>query len=261
MNKYRPHGSRKELMKIGTKSLLFGVHQIIIHPICVYRAWRYLYGRPKWREVICIIIHDWGYFGKPNIDGPEGSRHPEYAARLATKLFGIRYGDLCLYHSRHYARDAVQEPSKLCWADKLSIIMEPKWFYLFRARISGELREFREEAAADGFMSIDQTDSVWYDWISGFMAEMGRLNSRPYGRIQGKTTAHIIRLLFAMPTPLYLPREKEIIECCIDEHNAYAYYDWFRRETLKIADILEKRGHIITRPIITEPIRDFMDRR
>lgn len=60
------------LFPVGTRSLLFGVHQFLWHPWTVYRAWRYLYGKPTWREVVCIFLHDLGYFGKPNMDGEEG---------------------------------------------------------------------------------------------------------------------------------------------------------------------------------------------
>ncbi|MCK5235828.1 MAG: hypothetical protein KAR06_02490, partial [Deltaproteobacteria bacterium] len=60
---------------VGTKSLLFGVHQFIWHPITVLIAWCKLYGWPTWPELVCIIVHDWGYWGKPNMDGPEGEKH------------------------------------------------------------------------------------------------------------------------------------------------------------------------------------------
>lgn len=56
-------------MKTGTKSLLFGVHQFIWHPLTVLLAWIKLYGWPAWEELVCIIIHDWGYWGKSNMDG------------------------------------------------------------------------------------------------------------------------------------------------------------------------------------------------
>ena len=75
-------------MKIGTKSLLFGIHQIFWHPYVVLRAWVYLYGRPSFKEMVCIFIHDWGYFGKPNLDGAEGSLHPMLGENIAHFLFG-----------------------------------------------------------------------------------------------------------------------------------------------------------------------------
>ena len=134
---------KRKWFPVGRRSLLFGVHQFLWHPWTVYQAWRRLYGRPNWREAVCIVIHDWGYWFAPNIDGPEGQRHPEWGARIARRWLGDAYGDLVLYHSRHYARLHGKAPSKLCWADKLSILYEPKWFYLLRATLSGEIREYR----------------------------------------------------------------------------------------------------------------------
>ena len=91
-------------MNVGTRSLLFGIHQFIWHPIVVWRAWKYLYGRPTWKEIVCIIIHDWGYWGKPNLDGPEGVEHPLHGANLAMRWFGDRYWNLCAGHSRSYIK-------------------------------------------------------------------------------------------------------------------------------------------------------------
>lgn len=152
-------------MKVGKKSLLFGVHQFIWHPLTVLLAWWKLYGRPSWKEAFCILIHDWGYWFSSDMDGPEGRRHPEFAARLAGTLFGSKYNLLCLYHSRHYARNTGAEPSKLCWADKLSIIFEPWWLYLPRAWLSGELKEYRQVAAKAGFIPLSASNRQWFDAI------------------------------------------------------------------------------------------------
>lgn len=71
-------------MTTGTKSLLFGVHQFLWHPLTVLLAWVYLYRSfPNPKELLCIFVHDWGYWGCPNMDGPEGERHPERAATHA----------------------------------------------------------------------------------------------------------------------------------------------------------------------------------
>lgn len=75
-------------MKIGTKSLLFGVHQVFIHPWFVAWAWWKLYGFPfDPRLWVAFIVHDWGYLGKPNMDRPEGEEHPHFAAHLMYRLF------------------------------------------------------------------------------------------------------------------------------------------------------------------------------
>ena len=161
-------------MKRGTKSLLFGVHHVLIHPFVVWLAWCRLYGLPSWRECICILIHDWGYWGCPDMDGDEGERHPKLGADVAYVLFGRDYYKLCLYHSRHYARWRFREPSKLCYADKLSIAYEPAWFYLLRARLSGELLEYRRLAAVAGFIPLAATDREWFFWVQDRLATIGR---------------------------------------------------------------------------------------
>ncbi|WP_157373756.1 hypothetical protein [Thermobacillus composti] len=166
---------------MGSRSLIFGVHQFLWHPYTVYRAWKSLYGRPNWREFICIIIHDWGYWNSPNMDGPEGRRHPETGARIARWLLGQEYGDLVLYHSRHYARQLGIPPSKLCWADKLSVIYEPKWFYLLRAKLSGEIHEYRINGKHE--FGLDRSHSEWFDWLQGELvklAEAKRGDAIPY---------------------------------------------------------------------------------
>ncbi len=160
-------------MKLGKKSLLFGVHQFILHPVTVLFAWIYLYGFPSWNELVCIIIHDWGYWFCSDMDGHDGSRHPEFAARLAGKWFGQYYYDLCLYHSRHYARRAGAEPSMLCWADKLSIKYEPSWLYLPRALASGELEEYRSVAAVSGVVPHEATHKQWFCWVKRHLVRSG----------------------------------------------------------------------------------------
>ena len=136
-------------MKLGTKSLLFGIHQFIWHPVTVWLAWIWLYRTiPTWRETICIIVHDWGYWGMSDIDGDEGILHPELGAKIAGRLLdrgkSTRYRDLCIFHSRSYAKLIGVPPSKLCWADKASAKFEPTWWKLFRACATGGLEEVRQ---------------------------------------------------------------------------------------------------------------------
>lgn len=149
-------------MNVGTKSLLFGVHQFIWHPLTVARAWRETEGRwPTWREWVCIVIHDWGYWGLRAMDDEVGEKHPERGAFLAARLLGDHYGRLVLLHSRHYARTVGMEPSALCWADKLSILYDPPRFYLLRARLSGEIGEYRMMAHQAGVVPLDESDEYW----------------------------------------------------------------------------------------------------
>lgn len=52
-------------------------------------------------------------------------------------------------------------PSKLCWADK-SILYDPAWFYLLRAKMSGELDEYKKNSPED----INScSDLEWVNWL------------------------------------------------------------------------------------------------
>jgi hypothetical protein len=152
-------------MTVGTKSVLFGVHHWLIHPILVLVAWRRLYGWPSWQIVVCAFVHDLGYLGKPNMDGPEGERHPEMGARIAKAICGPKYADLVLLHSRHYARDCGLDPSALCWADKASHLYETWWSYLPRAMASGELHEYRRNADRASLVPRSYSHRQWWSVI------------------------------------------------------------------------------------------------
>lgn len=144
----------------GTRSVLFGVHQFLWHPLTVVYAWRKIYGRwPNLYELIAIAFHDIGYLGKTAMDSSYGQTHPELGARIARRLAytlaRLRGEDdinawlisewvweLTLYHSTHYATKCCAPVSKLYLPDKACVLYEPMWFYLLRAWSSGELREY-----------------------------------------------------------------------------------------------------------------------
>lgn len=156
-------------MKIGTRSLLFGVHQFLYHPLTVGLAWRKCYKRwPLWWEWIAVFCHDLGYWGKPNMDGDEGQRHPEFGADLTYFLVKFWSGDvdlawkaytLSIYHSTHYAQSARKPVSALYLPDKMSVLFEPKWFYLLRSTLSGEINEYIRNAPIKDFRP-----GQWFDW-------------------------------------------------------------------------------------------------
>ena len=155
-------------MKIGTKSLLFGVHCVVIHPLWVALAWYKLYGFPwDFRLWVAFIVHDWGYWGCSEMDGPNGGdMHPRLGAEIMHKLFDkmLHYSDsqscyrlqsnewyyFCMCHSRFLSKQLCRQPSKLCMADKLSLGLEPWWLYLPRAWASGELKEYMKSAEPEG---------------------------------------------------------------------------------------------------------------
>lgn len=129
-------------MSPGTKTLIFGSHQFVLHPLMVGWAWRKLYGCcPSWKEWFCIIIHDWGYWGKPNVNGEEGDKHPEWAGRVVSHLFGSEWGDFCQFHSRFVARQHGRNVSRLCAPDKLAGASWPVWLYVLIGGASGEMQE------------------------------------------------------------------------------------------------------------------------
>lgn len=136
-------------MKIGTRSLLFGVHCWIVHPWFVAIAWWKLYGFPfDPRLWIAFVVHDWGYWGKPNMDGPEGEMHIEAGARIMGRVFGGEWADFCRYHSRFIAKRDGKPFSRLCVADKLAVAITPWWLYIPMAMLSHELSEYMEGKAA-----------------------------------------------------------------------------------------------------------------
>lgn len=161
-------------MRIGTKSLLFGAHQFLLHPVFVALAWTRLYGFPlDPRLWLAFFLHDAGYWGLPNMDGPEGEAHVEPGARLMAWLFGEEWGDFCRYHSRSWAAAAGKPVSRLCVADKLAVVLMPRWLYLLLVRFSGEDREYMAlcesgKYAALGVVTVDRI--TWHASMVGYLA-------------------------------------------------------------------------------------------
>lgn len=158
-------------MKLGTKSVLYGYHCVAIHWIFVAFGWWRLYGfravlvghKPPsgavasyraavWtmmldpRLWLAFVIHDLGYWGKPNMDGPEGETHPYWAAKVMERLFGAPWGEFTKYHSRFLAKKEHARPSPLCFADKLAIVYMPSWLYLIMIHATGEVKEYMQNA-------------------------------------------------------------------------------------------------------------------
>lgn len=162
-------------ISVGTKSLLFGVHAFWWHPITVWIAWVKLYGEyPTWRECACIVFHDWGYFGCETMDGKDGDDHPVFGAELADYFFGQKYHDLVLYHSRYLSKRHGKSPSLLCWPDKTSMMYDPVWFYMLRARISGEIKEYHANAVKRGFIPASFTQKEWLVKLRLYLKDMAQ---------------------------------------------------------------------------------------
>ena len=148
-------------MTVGTRSVLFGVHNIFVHPLAVGIAWWKLYGPPlDPRLWIAFLVHDIGYLGKSSMEGPIGETHVELGARIMQALFGPSWGEFCRRHSRYYARSRSLPISRLCVADKLAFVLTPAWLYLPLARGSGELTEYmsraKERQAGNGHFTPEE---------------------------------------------------------------------------------------------------------
>lgn len=198
-------------MKIGTKSVLFGAHCFFLHPFFVAYAWWKLYGFRSVESVrdtgqyslkdpwlwVAFLVHDLGYWGKPNMDGQEGEQHPWFGARFMYGLQGawlffrryawapmmftrrwelgrrwrfahihvatqrVIWGNECLYHSRFLSSRYGVRFSKLCVADKMAIAVTPWWLYVPMTHLTREIHEYssQEKHRAD----MAQTQDV-QDW-------------------------------------------------------------------------------------------------
>jgi len=151
-------------MKVGTKSVLFGAHCFFIHPFYVALAWWKLYGFP-WdpRLWVAFFVHDLGYWGKPNMDGEEGELHPYLGARLMRALFGERWYEFTLYHSRFLAKKNGAQFSRLCVADKYAICLTPSWLYIPMTLATGEIHEYIKDAERNNDGRVQPTKK-YLDW-------------------------------------------------------------------------------------------------
>jgi len=167
---------------LGTKTLLFGVHQVFIHPLLVTIAWVKLYRSfPNWRELFCIFIHDWGYWGKPSLKDADGDTHPELGAKIAHRLFDMqsslffdrggkrwtpsthtKWQDFILGHSSFYIIRNEINPSKLLAHDKYFHCLIPLWAYKLLAVPTGEFKHYRELNHARQVSDLSVSDAEWW---------------------------------------------------------------------------------------------------
>ncbi len=179
-------------MKTGTKSILFGVHQFIIHPVMILIAWQIIYRqRPNFLELCAIITHDLGYWGSPNMDGVEGELHPLSMAKWWRKYFG-KFGEKVaveiLGHSRFYSAKNGLHLSRLFQADKLCVALYPKWLYLLLANLSGEIKEYmviasKKEGKYLDLLTGSTTQIEWLIEVQAHMALVG-LKGKDYPPIK-----------------------------------------------------------------------------
>lgn len=158
---------------IGTRSVLLGAHCWFIHPWFVAWGWTRLYGFPfDPRLWICFFVHDVGYIGKPNMDGPEGELHPLLGGSIVRALFGEKWGDFCVLHSRFMSRRLGKRYSRLCVADKMAIVLTPTWLYIPLVKATGELPEYMGMARESKYheMGFDHSSpAAWYESVKRYI--------------------------------------------------------------------------------------------
>jgi len=147
-------------MRMGTKSLLWGCHQFLLHPIFTLWGWVRLYG---WRSVdlvviLVAIIHDWGYWGCSSMDGDDGFVHPLRTPLQPRwdKTWFDPLGEEIWYHSRHLCAELRAEPSRLCWADKLGTALMPSWLWAIMAAASGEGWEYMSNPHGQDYVAPEE---------------------------------------------------------------------------------------------------------
>lgn len=150
-------------MTLGTKTLLFGGHQILVHPLLVLIAWIKLYkSLPNWKELLCIFIHDWGYWGMESLKCSKGDTHPEFGAEMAGKYLGQEWKDFILGHSTFYITRNKIKASKLLAPDKYWHCMIPLWLYKLLTIPTGEFAHYRGLKHARQVSALDATDKEWW---------------------------------------------------------------------------------------------------
>lgn len=173
---------------IGTKSILFGAHQFVLHPAFMFFAWKRQYGwyptEPP--ALLMLAVHDLGYWGLDEMDGKEGIYHPLYGAAILDSIYTNsaperyqidgerrRWADICALHSRSLADILEQKPSKLMAVDKCATAMYPHWLYWLLCSLSGEWREYKERWIESGTYPGRPDDNCW-EWSGHLLKEWER---------------------------------------------------------------------------------------
>ena len=158
----------------------------MVYPFAVAAAWWRLYGFP-WdpRLRFLFVFHDIGYWGKSDIDGEAGKTPPEFGAKITGLLFGQEWADLILYHSRSYARAAGREVSRLCIADKLSLVLTPAWLYLPMVALTNELDEYMVSTASQGGDLFGRHIGAFTGEVCLWLSELKQSNLKWVERMTG----------------------------------------------------------------------------
>lgn len=128
---------------MGLKSLLFGAHQFILHPLFVLMAWIRLFGM-VWdiRFLLAVLMHDWGYAAAAKMDRQATVHHVSLGGKIIGRLFGDVWGNFARLHSKRFAQSCELPVSPLCIADKCSMLYYPRVLYFVQTILTGELNSY-----------------------------------------------------------------------------------------------------------------------
>ncbi|MFX1340841.1 MAG: HD domain-containing protein [Promethearchaeota archaeon] len=103
-------------MTEGTISVLLAEHNII-HSILVIIAWKKLYGKmPKFWQIVCIFLHDIGYFGRNFMTEKNIENHEILGAKIAKILFNKKGYQFVLGHrSKNKPNSLLEAPDDYSW--------------------------------------------------------------------------------------------------------------------------------------------------
>ena len=167
-------------MKQGTISVLFGCHSLM-HSLIVLIAWHKLYGRwPKWWQVVCILLHDIGHWGKDYLDNyEEKKRHGDLGAKIAGCLFGQKGYDLVAGHNPYNG----QPRSKLHDPDKYSWVIAPLWWMMSNAVFESKLQR---KGCTKRESAIMFKEAMRENWKNGFQELGHEIYMKQWGYYQDK---------------------------------------------------------------------------
>ena len=161
-------------MRLGRKSLLFGCHQFILHPLFVFIAWVklnrcrnrsaiHLAVRMTPAHILACIVHDWGYWWTRTMDGPDGIQHSILGANIMYTLTGSHFWyEEVLLHSSEFAGRLNMVPSNFCWVDKYATAIMPSWLWASLAYMSGEGWEYLRNRNYETYHPMPLTfKSLW----------------------------------------------------------------------------------------------------
>lgn len=172
-------------MKVGTKSVLFGAHCFFLHPWFVALAWWKMYGFPfDPRLWVAFFVHDLGYIGKPNMDGPEGETHPKLGAAIM-RLFDMKP---CDWEWREWSHGGKGVPWR-CGTEEFNALLLDGWQII---------------EIASSFTLLGRPRYRWSDFCL--------LHSRYYAKALGRSYSRLCvadKMAFVLtPAWLYLPMVK-----------------------------------------------------